>query len=79
MADKKAVDLDKALEVIESELDEFGLAVSIVEDGIIIALSSEKLQELLDLAEGKNGKRVIIFVKDSESEISTTDKKTLLN
>jgi hypothetical protein len=51
-------------------LSNAGLVVSFTDDGMILGMTLDKLQELVGLATVDSDKRVIIFVKNDDQEIS---------
>ena len=59
---------EEAANDIHEALDEHGLAVLPVTNGIIIAMTAEKLQEFMNEAKISHDNRVIIFVKDEGPE-----------
>jgi hypothetical protein len=54
-------------EFIEA-LDTDGIAISSVLDGVIIAVTKDKLQEFLKVANSNGEDRIIIFVKRQQAQ-----------
>lgn len=51
------------------ELDASGLVVSSVDDGVVIGITSEKLQELLDVSKSNDDGVVLVFIKRKEEVV----------
>lgn len=47
-----------------------GIAISTVTDGTIIAITANKLRELLKIAESNSDKQIIMFVKRAQPQDS---------
>lgn len=57
-----------SFEVFNYYLDVRGLVVSSVPDGVLVGISREKLEELLQVAKDSEEQRVIIFVHKDPPE-----------
>ena len=56
---------DEVVEEFMAELDAKGIVVSIHEDGVLMALSSEKIEELAKIANSNPERKIIIFIDSS--------------
>lgn len=59
-------DEQEALEFFAHHLDMNGIAISSVEDGIVLGINKEKLKELLKIAEESEEGRIVIFVDQGD-------------
>ena len=83
MADKKKISTtsllsdDDALEIIDAELDEHGMAVSILSDGVMIAVTADKLRELLAEAMNNSDSRMVMFIHGDDEDTQVKDDEYL--
>lgn len=79
MSDNKNLDelIDDPSEVDDfiDELEENGLVVSSVDDGIVIGISADKLRELLEKAMSTEDELVLLFVKKRSTSDAVSDLK----
>jgi len=67
---------DETAEMFTTMLDTEGIASIVVDDGVVVGFTSEKLQELLRLAAENKG-RIVIHIVDGSDD--SGDQSGLLN
>jgi phage-related baseplate assembly protein len=68
---------DDVLEIIDDELTKHGMAVSILSDGVMVAVTADKLRELLAEAMNNSDSRMVMFIHNDDEDIQMLDDEYL--
>lgn len=68
-------------QAFETRLDEAGIVGAVLGDGdgVLLGMSVEKLQELLDIAKSTPGNKIVIMISDLEYDGEVEEEKPILN
>lgn len=70
------IDDEELMELFEEELSTNGIASCSTDDGVVLAVTSDTLRQLLEAAENNSEGRVIIFIQDSVKDTGDTIQRS---